>query len=76
VYLTGFDFFTSGKHNVNEPWRPGQPDDPICHRPDLEAAWLFENAGRFPLVFDQKLEELRVAFKRKTRAAVIEEARA
>ncbi len=40
VYLTGFDFFQSGLHNVDEKWRPGDATDPIGHRPDLEAAWL------------------------------------
>ena len=55
VYLTGFDFFSSGVHNVDEPWRPGDPSDPIGHRPDLEAAWLAENARRYPLSFDAKL---------------------
>jgi len=40
IYLTGFDFFASRVHNVNEPWRPGNPDDPIGHAPELERAWL------------------------------------
>lgn len=40
IYLTGFDFFQSGKHNVDERWKPGDPTDPIGHRPMLEAAWL------------------------------------
>lgn len=55
VYATGFDFFTSGIHNTNEPWRPGNPDDPICHRPDLEAQWLRENAARFQMSFDRRM---------------------
>ena len=58
LYLTGFDFFASGVHNVNEPWRPGDPGDPIGHRPDLEAAWLAENARRYQLSFDAKLSAL------------------
>lgn len=58
VYLTGFDFFSSGVHNVDERWRPGDPDDPIGHRPDLEAAWLKRNVGAFPITFDAKLQEL------------------
>lgn len=58
VYLTGFDFFTSGLHNVNERWRPGDPSDPICHRPDLEAAWIKANKERYPLTFDKRLTEL------------------
>jgi hypothetical protein len=40
IYLTGFDFFASRIHNVNEPWRPGNPDDPIGHAPERERAWL------------------------------------
>src|SRR5690348_6646488 len=40
VYLTGFDFFKSKIHNVNEPWVEKNLDDPIRHRPDLEIAWL------------------------------------
>lgn len=59
VYLTGFDGFTSGLHNVDEPWREKNTDDPICHRPDLELRWLAENAGRF--TFDAKLTELLAA---------------
>jgi hypothetical protein len=47
LYLTGFDGFSSGVHNVDEPWRAGDPTDPIRHRPDLELAWLRENRGRF-----------------------------
>lgn len=54
-YLTGFDGFSSGVHNVDEKWRPGDPTDPICHRPDLELAWLRENADRYPLTFDNRL---------------------
>lgn len=58
LYLTGYDFFTSGIRNVDEPWRPGNPTDPIGHRPDLEAAWLTENAECHPLTFDSKLRDL------------------
>ncbi len=56
IYLTGFDFFTSGKHNVTDKWRPGDPDDPIGHRPELEKRWIAENAERF--TFDPRLTEL------------------
>lgn len=58
VFLTGFDFFTSGLHNVDEKWRPGNPDDPICHRPDLELAWLKANAANHPMLFDKKLQQM------------------
>lgn len=46
VFLTGFDFFASRIHNVTEPWRPGNPDDPIGHAPELERAWLAKNIAR------------------------------
>jgi hypothetical protein len=58
VYLTGYDFFSSGVHNVDEPWSERNLDDPIRHRPDLEAAWLRENRERYPLTFDNKLAAL------------------
>lgn len=58
VYLTGFDFFASGMHNVDEKWRPGDPEDPIGHRPELEAAWLARNGGSFPVLLDTKLTEV------------------
>jgi len=56
VTLTGFDFFASGLHNVSEKWRPGDPNDPIGHRPELELAWLVRNASSYPLHFDPQLE--------------------
>lgn len=56
IFLTGFDFFTSGMHNVNERWQAGDPADPICHRPDLEAAWIKQHAELF--IFDKKLTQL------------------
>jgi len=46
VYATGFDFFSSRVHNVTEPWRPGNPDDPIGHAPELERDWLRANLHR------------------------------
>lgn len=58
VFLTGFDMFTSGVHNVDEPWREKNTDDPIRHRPDLEAAWIKALAGRNPLTFDRRLTAL------------------
>lgn len=57
-FLTGFDFFSSGLHNVDEKWRPGDPSDPIRHRPDLEAQWLRDNRERYPLTFDKRLAAL------------------
>lgn len=58
VYVTGFDMMRSGVHNVDEKWRPGDPSDPIGHRPELELAWLVNNARRFPLTFDPTLAKM------------------
>jgi hypothetical protein len=56
IYLTGFDFFASRIHNVNEPWRPGNPDDPIGHAPERERAWLA--AHRDGITMDRRLNEI------------------
>lgn len=58
VYLTGFDFFTSGIHNVDEKWKEGDPADPICHRPDLEMEWLERNERRYPISMDAKMTSM------------------
>lgn len=58
LFLTGFDFFESKIHNVNEPWRVGDPSDPIGHRPELELAWLRGNAKKYPISFDKRLAAL------------------
>lgn len=55
IYLTGFDFFSSGVHNVDEPWRSKNHDDPIRHRPDLESKWVADNLDRFPIGMDRRL---------------------
>lgn len=55
VYLTGFDFFASGKHNVNERWRPGDPADPIGHVPEREAEILAAIARERVLGLDPTL---------------------
>jgi hypothetical protein len=55
VYLTGFDFFASGIHNVNERWRPGNPSDPIGHAPELERGWLARRLDR--VTMDRRLTE-------------------
>lgn len=55
LYLTGFDFFRSGIHNLNEPWRAKNSDDPIGHMPERELAWLAENWSRHPLAGDPAL---------------------
>lgn len=58
VYLTGFDFMTSGIHNVDEKWRPGDPADPIGHRPEREFAWVRANRSMLPLTFDKHLSTM------------------
>lgn len=58
IYITGFDFFSSGLHNVNEPWRPGRPDDPIGHRPDLEKEYII-NLTDQRVSYDRALENIR-----------------
>jgi hypothetical protein len=52
VYLTGFDFFSSGIHNVSDPWRAKNLDDPISHVPENERRWLAGNIERFPITTD------------------------
>ncbi len=56
VFLTGFDFFASGVHNVDEPWNRGNPDDPIGHAPALERAWLAQNCAG--VSFDLRLAQI------------------
>lgn len=55
VFLTGFDFFQSGIHNVNEPWRAKNLDDPFRHDPERELAWVARSMGRYPIRFDDRL---------------------
>lgn len=55
VYLTGFDFFRSGIHNVSEPWRDKNNGDPIGHVPDRELAWLANNLPHLPVTCDPAL---------------------
>ena len=61
IYLTGFDFFSSKIHNVNEPWRHKNPDDPIGHDPQREMAWLQAHKAQF--LFDPALQRLLAARK-------------
>lgn len=60
VFLTGFDFFRSGIHNVNEPWRAKNLDDPIRHEPERELAWLCENLSKYPVTADSALAKMLV----------------
>lgn len=55
LYMTGFDFFTSRIHNVNQRWRKMNPEDPIGHAPELEMEWLRQNFERYPITMDQAL---------------------
>lgn len=57
VYLTGFDFFTSGVHNVNERWRPQNGSDPIGHVPERERDWLRVNISEYPMTLDAAAEK-------------------
>lgn len=57
VYLTGFDFFRSGLHNVNEPWRDKNKDDPIGHVPERELEWLAHNLPCLPVTCDPVLSQ-------------------
>jgi hypothetical protein len=58
VYITGFDFFQSGVHNVNERWRRGNASDPIGHRPEFEFEWLLKNYEKENITFDEKLTKM------------------
>lgn len=58
LYLTGFDFFQSKQHNVDERWKPGDPADPIGHRPEAERAWLRDYASKHVVYLDRALTEL------------------
>lgn len=58
VYLTGFDFFQSGLRNVDEKWRPGDPNDPICHDPKKEAKALVGLAKKHLLALDKRLARI------------------
>lgn len=69
VYLTGFDFFTSGVHNVTERWRPINPHDPIRHRPDLEREWLRARLRDLPITLDAVAQGLLVGKERRRVAA-------
>lgn len=58
VYMTGFDFFSSRIHNVNERWRPCNPEDPIGHVPEVEREWLKRQSPGLPVSFDKRLSGL------------------
>lgn len=58
LYLTGFDFFQSGLHNVSDPWRQKNSDDPFRHMPELELEWLKSNMRNYPINLDPVLSKL------------------
>lgn len=58
VYLTGFDFFSSGIHNVDEGWKKNNPQDPIGHVPNEERRWLMNNYRKHPIVLDPALKRM------------------
>lgn len=57
IHMTGFDFFQSHVHNVNEPWRMINHSDPIGHTPDGERAWLAANIQSLPVTIDPLLAQ-------------------
>lgn len=58
VYMTGFDFFSSRVHNVDERWSRINASDPIGHVPAAERQWLAENVRKLPIVMDTTLKFL------------------
>lgn len=58
VYLTGFDFFHSHIHNIDEAWKPGDPNDPIGHRPEFERNWIAHNREIYPFKFDGRMNRM------------------
>lgn len=58
IYMTGFDFFESGIHNVNERWRKRNLDDPIGHSLASEKEWLRLNIHIIPVIMDQRLQSI------------------
>jgi hypothetical protein len=56
IYMTGFDFFTTPIHNVNERWKRMNPSDPIGHVPDAETLWLTKNIDNLPIIMDKRLK--------------------
>ena len=55
LHLTGFDFFSSGVHNVDEKWKPGDANDPIGHVPELELELLRRGLSPIPITTDRRL---------------------
>lgn len=59
LYITGFDFFTSRKHNINQMWRSKNHDDPYKHEPERERKLLKEMVNENTFIrLDRRLMEL------------------
>lgn len=58
VYMTGYDFFTSGVHNVDERWNKVNTLDPIGHVPHKEKMWLLQNKDKYPIILDDALKQV------------------
>lgn len=56
IYLTGFDFFKTRIHNVDEHWQQRKSDDPIGHVPERERQWLIDNLQNYPIELDKALK--------------------
>lgn len=58
VHLTGFDGFSSGKHNVNETWTAKNMDDPIRHMPNLELNVIRDLYKQKKITVDNRLKSI------------------
>lgn len=58
LYITGFDFFRSNLHNIDELWNAGDQSDPIGHDNQAEYDWLFNNHKKYPITLDSRLESI------------------
>lgn len=59
LYITGFDFFASRVHNLNETWRKKNHDDPHGHDPERECGHVLNFAKNSFVKLDSYLESLR-----------------
>lgn len=60
LYITGFDFFKSKLHNINQQWNEGKlKNDPICHDPEKEKNLLLEYTKKYNFIkLDNYLKNL------------------
>lgn len=59
LYITGFDFFASGVHNVDERWRRKNEDDPHGHDPEREKRAVIELSKKPFVTLDPYLQGLK-----------------